>query len=76
MSSSGRHFLSFCRDYKFQAVDSTKAKPSITEVFGGMLSFTLKEDTMDKARLFMESVELFSLAESLGGVESLMNPLK
>jgi cystathionine beta-lyase len=41
--------------------------------FGGMLSFTLKEDTMDKARLLMESVELFSLAESLGGVESLIN---
>jgi len=41
--------------------------------FGGMLSFTLKEDTMDKARVFMESVELFSLAESLGGVESLIN---
>lgn len=41
--------------------------------FGGMLSFTLKEDTMDKARMFMENVELFSLAESLGGVESLIN---
>jgi cystathionine gamma-lyase len=41
--------------------------------FGGMLSFTLKEDNMDKARLLMESVQLFSLAESLGGVESLIN---
>jgi cystathionine gamma-lyase len=41
--------------------------------FGGMLSFTLKDDSMDKARLLMESVELFSLAESLGGVESLIN---
>jgi cystathionine gamma-lyase len=41
--------------------------------FGGMLSFTLKDDTMDKARVLMESVELFSLAESLGGVESLIN---
>ena len=41
--------------------------------FGGMLSFTLKDDNMDNARLLMESVELFSLAESLGGVESLIN---
>jgi cystathionine gamma-lyase len=39
--------------------------------FGGMLSFTLKDDS--KAVLLMESVELFSLAESLGGVESLIN---
>jgi len=41
--------------------------------FGGMLSFTLKNDTMDNARKLMESVKLFSLAESLGGVESLIN---
>lgn len=41
--------------------------------FGGMLSFTLKDDSMDKATKLMESVELFSLAESLGGVESLIN---
>lgn len=41
--------------------------------FGGMLSFTLKNDSIEKATLLMESVELFSLAESLGGVESLIN---
>ena len=41
--------------------------------FGGMLSFTLKDDSLEKATLLMESVELFSLAESLGGVESLIN---
>lgn len=41
--------------------------------FGGMLSFTLKDDSLEKAILLMESVELFSLAESLGGVESLIN---
>jgi cystathionine gamma-lyase len=41
--------------------------------FGGMLSFTLKDDSMDKASKLMTSVELFSLAESLGGVESLIN---
>lgn len=41
--------------------------------FGGMLSFTLKDDSMKKAKALMERVELFSLAESLGGVESLIN---
>ncbi len=41
--------------------------------FGGMLSFTLKDDSVAKATKLMESVELFSLAESLGGVESLIN---
>jgi len=41
--------------------------------FGGMLSFTLKDDALPKAVKLMESVSLFSLAESLGGVESLIN---
>jgi cystathionine gamma-lyase len=41
--------------------------------FGGMLSFTLKNDSVEAAIKMMESVELFSLAESLGGVESLIN---
>jgi len=38
--------------------------------FGGMLSFELNGGT-PAARAFLESVSLFSLAESLGGVESL-----
>jgi cystathionine beta-lyase len=41
--------------------------------FGGMLSFTLKDDNVEKARTLMKEVKLFSLAESLGGVESLIN---
>lgn len=41
--------------------------------FGGMLSFTLKNDDLEKAFTLMKSVQLFSLAESLGGVESLIN---
>ncbi len=41
--------------------------------FGGMLSFTLKNDSLEKAFALMKSLELFSLAESLGGVESLIN---
>jgi cystathionine beta-lyase/cystathionine gamma-synthase len=41
--------------------------------FGGMLSFTLKADTEANARRFMSSTHLFTLAESLGGVESLIS---
>jgi cystathionine beta-lyase len=41
--------------------------------FGGMMSFELKGDKLENAIKLMESVKLFSLAESLGGVESLIN---
>ena len=41
--------------------------------FGGMLSFTLKNENQDAAFQLMSSTKLFSLAESLGGVESLIN---
>lgn len=41
--------------------------------FGGMLSFTLRDDRLETAIRMMEKVKLFSLAESLGGVESLIN---
>jgi len=40
--------------------------------FGGMISFTLKGDNMDDAVSVLKKTELFSLAESLGGVESLI----
>lgn len=39
--------------------------------FGGMITATLKGG-LDDARRFLERVHLFSLAESLGGVESLI----
>ncbi|MCS6820362.1 MAG: cystathionine gamma-synthase [Microscillaceae bacterium] len=39
--------------------------------FGGMISFTLKEDTLQNAIRVMERFKLFILGESLGGVESL-----
>jgi len=41
--------------------------------FGGMISFELKNDNVDEARRVLSSTHLFSLAESLGGVESLIN---
>ncbi|MBT0811148.1 cystathionine gamma-synthase [Litoribacter ruber] len=39
--------------------------------FGGMISFTLKGNKIEDATKILESLRLFSLAESLGGVESL-----
>lgn len=40
--------------------------------FGGMMSFTLIDDNIDSAMNVLSSTKLFSLAESLGGVESLI----
>lgn len=40
--------------------------------FGGMVSFELKDDSLARAKRFCESTRIFSLAESLGGVESLI----
>jgi cystathionine beta-lyase len=40
--------------------------------FGGMISFTLKDDSQEAAFKVLSSTHLFSLAESLGGVESLI----
>ena len=40
--------------------------------FGGMMSFTLNDDTLEAAKNVVEKVKIFSLAESLGGVESLI----
>ncbi len=39
--------------------------------FGGMISFVLKGDKQEDAIAALEKFELFTLAESLGGVESL-----
>lgn len=40
--------------------------------FGGVVSFTLKDDTEPAALQFVTSTKLFKLAESLGGVKSLL----
>lgn len=40
--------------------------------FGGMVSFNLFTDTLDFAEKILSSTKLFTLAESLGGVESLI----
>src|SRR5215471_8314923 len=41
--------------------------------FGGMISFTLKDDKVETSKKLLSSTKIFSLAESLGGVESLIN---
>jgi cystathionine beta-lyase/cystathionine gamma-synthase len=41
--------------------------------YGGMMSFTLKDNSAEAATKVLSSTRLFSLAESLGGVESLIN---
>ncbi len=40
--------------------------------FGGIVSFTLKDDTEEAAIAFVTSTQYFKLAESLGGVKSLL----
>ena len=40
--------------------------------FGGMVSFTLKGNKLEDALNVVKKVEIFALAESLGGVESLI----
>jgi cystathionine beta-lyase len=41
--------------------------------FGGMVSFTFTSGLKEDAIVFLEKVKVFTLAESLGGVESLAN---
>ena len=41
--------------------------------FGGMVSFRLKDESREAAFKFLENTKVFTLAESLGGVESLVN---
>ncbi len=41
--------------------------------YGGMISFELANDSVEEVNRVLSSTKLFSLAESLGGVESLIN---
>ena len=41
--------------------------------FGGMISFVLKDESETELKRVLSSTKLFALAESLGGVESLIN---
>jgi cystathionine beta-lyase len=48
------------------------AKVQQNGLFGGMISFSLKNDTEEAALAFVTSTKYFKLAESLGGVKSLL----
>ncbi|MFL0354245.1 PLP-dependent aspartate aminotransferase family protein [Xanthomarina sp. GH4-25] len=48
------------------------AKRQQNGLFGGIVSFTLKEDTQEAANHFVTNTHYFKLAESLGGVKSLL----
>ena len=48
------------------------AKRQQNELYGGIVSFTLKEDTQEAANQFVTNTDYFKLAESLGGVKSLL----
>jgi cystathionine beta-lyase len=49
------------------------AKKQMKNGYGGMVSFTFKSGKKEDAIRFLEKVKVFTLAESLGGVESLAN---
>ena len=48
------------------------AKKQQNDLFGGIVSFSLKNDTQEAAVKFVTNTEYFKLAESLGGVKSLL----
>lgn len=60
-----------------QVAHYLKQHPAVEEVFypgfGGVVSFRLKQDTEAAATIFVKSTQLFHLAESLGGVKSLIS---
>lgn len=49
------------------------AKKQMNGGFGGMVSFTFNSGKKEDAFAFLEKIKVFTLAESLGGVESLAN---
>jgi len=50
-----------------------KTAASQMDDFGAMVSFSLKNDSIDRAAEVMSKTSVFALAESLGGVESLIS---
>lgn len=64
------------QDVHFPGLESHKnheiAKAQQNGLFGGIVSFTLKDDTVAAANDFVTSTKYFKLAESLGGVKSLL----
>lgn len=65
----GRVFYPGLPDHPFYAI----AKKQMINGFGGMVSFSFNSGKKEDAIQFLEKVKVFTLAESLGGVESLAN---
>ena len=57
----------------FKSHPNHKVAKKQMDDFGGMVSFKLKDESKAAAFKFLESTKVFTLAESLGGVESLAN---
>lgn len=57
----------------FKTHSSYKIAKKQMSDFGGMVSFKLKDESKEATFKFLESTKVFTLAESLGGVESLVN---
>lgn len=73
--SNARRILAFLGEHPdvariYDPMQSPAARKQMSG-FGGMISFELKGD-LERARRFVSSTKLFTLAESLGGVESLI----
>lgn len=60
-----------------QIAEYLTGHPAINKVyypgFGGIISFTLNDDTAEAATALVTSTKLFKLAESLGGIKSLIS---
>ena len=56
----------------FESHYNHKVAKSQMSGFGGMISFTLVGDDLEKAKKVVSRTKVFTLAESLGGVESLI----
>jgi cystathionine beta-lyase len=57
----------------FESHPNYKVAKKQMKDFGGMVSFSLKDSSKEAAFKFLENTHLFTLAESLGGVESLVS---
>ncbi|MEQ8575590.1 MAG: PLP-dependent aspartate aminotransferase family protein, partial [Fulvivirga sp.] len=79
---NGREIANFLKDHPkvekvywpgFESHPNHDIAKAQMKDFGGMISFTLKGNSKEEAFKIMESFKFFSIAESLGGVESLVN---
>ena len=71
MNTDTKFFVDLGKQTERSSVDVIHGKNFITG-FGGVVSFSLIEDTEAAATQCVTSTKLFKLAESLGGVKSLL----